>query len=266
MVQKAAKYIEVFKVSLLSRLAYVYDVLFRQLFLVIIMYVFAQLWRTTYAWEGTADISGFTMRQMIWYLALAESMVMGMPAVGMAIDEEVKSGSLAYSLGRPYNYALFHYAGYMAEAAFRFVLNLLIAGSVTWAIAGPPGFSVKASLAGLLCVAIGFAIDFGVQFGIGLTAFWVEDTWAFRFLYTRIVMIFGGMMLPLDILPDPVRRLAQALPTSLIVYGPVRTFISFSAGEWAMLAVKQVGWLTALCVTVTLVYKKGVKRVNVHGG
>ena len=61
---------------------------------------------------------------------------------------------------------------------------------------------------------IGFTIDFGVQFGIGLGAFWVEDTWAFRFLYTRIVMIFGGMMLPLDILPDAVRQVARALPTS----------------------------------------------------
>ena len=43
-----------------------------------------------------------------------------MPAVGKTIDEEVKSGSLAYSLSRPYNYGLFHYAGYMAEVSFVF--------------------------------------------------------------------------------------------------------------------------------------------------
>ncbi len=264
--RKISKYVEVFKVGLLSRLAYVYDVIFRQLFLVIVMYVFAQLGQTTYAWEGTADLSGVTMKQMIWYLALAESMVMGMPAVGKTIDEEVKSGSLAYSLSRPYNYGLFHYAGYMAEVSFRFLLNLLIAGSVAWAIVGPPVFSAGTFLAGLLCVIIGFTIDFGVQFGIGLGAFWVEDTWAFRFLYTRIVMIFGGMMLPLDILPDAVRQVARALPTSLIVYGPVRTFISFSPGEWAILVGKQVVWLTAVVFVVKLVFKTGVKQVNVHGG
>lgn len=266
MVRKTAKYIEVFKVTLLSKLAYAYDVVFRQLFLVIIMYVFAQLWQATYSWEGTADISGFTMRQMIWYLALAESMVMGMPAVGRSIDEEVKSGSLAYSLSKPYNYALFHYAGYLGEATFRFVLNLIIAGSVTWALVGPPMFSPLSAVGGLLCVIAGFAIDFGVQFGIGLTAFWVEDTWAFRFLYTRIVMVLGGMMIPLDLLPDAVRRVAQLLPTSLIVYGPVRTFISFSPEQWAALLGKQVMWLSVIALAVTAIFRTGVKRVNVQGG
>ena len=41
--RKISKYVEVFKVGLLSRLAYVYDVIFRRLFLVIVMYVFARL-------------------------------------------------------------------------------------------------------------------------------------------------------------------------------------------------------------------------------
>jgi ABC-type uncharacterized transport system permease subunit len=73
-------------------------------------------------------------------------------------------------------------------------------------------------------------------------------------------------MLPLDILPDAVRQVARALPTSLIVYGPVRTFISFSPGEWAILVGKQVVWLTAVVFVVKLVFKTGVKQVNVHGG
>ena len=67
--------------------------LFRQVFLVIVMYVFVQLWRTTYSWEAATSIAGFTMGQMMWYLALTESMVMAMPTVGRTIDDEVKSGS-----------------------------------------------------------------------------------------------------------------------------------------------------------------------------
>lgn len=266
LVAKAAKYAEMFKVTFLSKTAYIYDLLFRQLFLVVIMYVFIQLWKTTYSWEGAAEISGFTIRQMIWYLAMSESMAMGMPRIGATIDEEVKSGSLAYSLNKPYRYALFHYSGYMAEAVLRFALSLAIAGTVTWIAVGPPAFTLVSFLAGMLGVLVGFSMDYAVQFGLGLLAFWTEDTWAFRFLYQRLVMIFGGMMLPLDVFPEVLRKIASAMPTSLIIYGPVKTFISFSLSDWISMLIRQGLWLAACSLVVTAVYRLGVKRVNVQGG
>jgi ABC-2 type transport system permease protein len=263
---KVAKYAEMFKVTFLSKTAYIYDLLFRQLFLVVVMYVFIQLWKTTYSWEGAVEISGFTIRQMIWYLAMSESIAMGMPAIGATIDEEVKSGSLAYSLNKPYKYALFHYSGYMAEALLRFILSLVIAGTVTWIAVGPPAYTLVSFLAGVIGVLVGLSMNYAVQFGIGLLAFWTEDTWAFRFLYGRLVMIFGGMMLPLDVFPEGLRKIASAMPTSLIIYGPVKTFISFSFSDWILMLGRQGLWLAACSVVVTAVYRLGVKRVNVQGG
>lgn len=266
LVRGLAKYAEMFKVTLLTSIAYAYDVLFRQVFLIVIMFVFVQLWRTTYRWEGASSIAGFTLRQMIWYLALAESIVMGMPRTGVDIDGEVKSGSLAYSLNKPYKYPWFHYAKYMGEAAIRFLLNLLVAGGVTWIMIGPPGFSWASFSAGTACVILGYTLDFWSQFSLGMLAFWSEDTWAYRLLYSRVTMLLGGMMLPLDVFPEWLRRIASALPVSHIVYGPVRTFIKFGAGEWAALLLRQGLWIAALWAVATALYRTGVKRVNVHGG
>jgi ABC-2 type transport system permease protein len=264
--RRVAKYFEVFKVTLLSNLAYVYDVLARQLFLVIVMFVFFQLWRTTYRWEGATTIAGFTMRQMIWYLALSESMMMAMPRSGADIDSEVKSGSLAYSLSKPYKYPWFHYARYMAEAVVRFAGNLLVTGTVTWVMAGPPVFTGASFAAGLVCVLLGFTMDFWAQMSLGLLAFWVEDTWAFRLFYNRVTMLLGGMMLPLDVFPEWLRRITTKLPVSQIVYGPVKTFLGFRAADWASLLTRQASWIVVMYAIASLVYRSGVKRVNVQGG
>lgn len=264
--KKVAKYLEVFKVTLLTPLAYIWDVLARQAFLIVIMYVFVQLWSTTYSWEGSSTIAGFTMPQMIWYLVLSESMVMGMSRTSADIDTEIKSGSLAYSLTKPYDYALFHYSRYMGDSILRFCTSLLIAGAVAYLTVGSPSFSLQSVAAGLAAVLLGFTMDFFIQFALGLTAFWVEDTWAFRFLYSRVTMLLGGMMLPLDVFPEWLRGIASSLPVASIVYGPVRAFVRFNVQEWTALLARQSIWIVVLCVMAKSVYGMGVKRVNVQGG
>jgi len=265
-VKRVAKYFEIFKVTLLTPLAYIWDVLARQVFLIVIMYVFVQLWSTTYRWEGSSTIAGFTMTQMIWYLVLSESMVMGMSRMGADIDTEVKSGSLAYSLTKPYDYALFHYSRYMGDSILRFFACFVIAGLVAYLMVGSPGLTFSSVAAGLVTVLLGFTMDFFIQFTLGLTAFWVEDTWAFRILYSRITMLLGGMMLPLDVFPEWLRGLASSLPVASIVYGPVRTFIGFSHQDWTSLLLRQSLWIAVLYIMAKSVYGMGVKRVNVHGG
>ena len=265
--KRVAKYLEMFKVTVLSTLVYIQDMLARQAFLVVVMYVFVQLWTTTYRWEGSSTISGFSMAQMIWYLALAESIVMGMSRSAADIDQEVKSGALAYSLTKPYNYLLFHYAKYMGDSMMRFFTSLLVAGAVAWITVGPPVFITAASVAaGMIAVLLGFTMDCCVQLALGLTAFWVEDTWGFRILYSRITMLLGGMMLPLDVFPAWLTSVASVLPTSGIVYGPVTTFVRFSAQDWAALLARQSLWIVALYALASSVYGMGVKRVNVQGG
>jgi len=264
--RKVAKYLNTFKVTLLTSLAYFHDFVGRQVFLVVIMFVFVQLWRTTYGWEGASTIEGFSLAQMIWYLALSESLVMGMPRSAADIDSEVKSGSLAYTLTKPYKYPWFHYARYMSDALVRFFANLLVAGGVTWIMVGPPTFTAVSFAAGLSCVVLAYTLDFWVQFSLGILAFWTEDTWAFRFIYSRVTMLLGGMMLPLEVFPGWLRRIADALPTAQIVYGPVITFVKYEGDGLIRVLARQGAWIATFYCIGILLYGMGVKRLSVQGG
>ena len=263
---RMGKYMEMFKVTLASQLAYLYDVLLRQIFLVVIMFIFAQLWRATFRLQEAGVIESFSFNQMLWYLAASESIVLSLPQVGRDIDEEVKSGAVAYSLNKPYSYPLFHYATYLANAVFRFVLNLLVAAAVTWLLAGAPAWAPRSAAAGLVSVVLAFTMDFWAQFSIAVLAFWVEDTWAFRFLYSRVLMVLGGVLLPLEVLPPIVRRVSGYLPVSQVVYGPAKTLLYFEVKSWLALISGQALWIAALMMLAYGLFRLGVKRLAVQGG
>ena len=128
------KYNAVLRVSVASSLAYVYEVLFRSLFLIVLMFVFGQLWKTTYTARGVSLLGGFSINDMIWYLAAAETIATSMPQLTRRIDEDVRSGRLAYLLGRPYNYVLYNFAQYLGERLVRFCINGVVAAPSSVAI------------------------------------------------------------------------------------------------------------------------------------
>ncbi len=145
---------------------------------------------------------------------------------------------------------------------------LVVSGAIAWVTVGPPVLTWS-SLPGLAAaVALALAMNFAISAGIGLLAFWFEDTSSFYLIYSRLLMIIGGVLIPLDVFPGVVRRVALALPTNLIIYGPSRLFVGHGASAaevWRLLG-SQAVWLAILGAGLSSLYRLGVKRVNVQGG
>jgi ABC-2 type transport system permease protein len=262
----ARKYAAIFTTTLRDQLAYLGEMLLRTVFLVLILYIFLQLWRAAYAAQGSDTMAGFSVAQMIWYLALTESIVLSRPSVSRAVDEEVRSGAIAYTLGRPYGYASYRLTTYLAERLLRFLTTLAVAGTLAMLYVGPVEVSPASLAAALVATVVAVAIDFVAVFGIGLLAFWVEDTSSLDLIYSRAVMLLGGMLLPLDVFPDWLQRVAFSLPFSAMLHGPARLALSESPGDlWPLLG-RQLFYLAAASAAVSLLYRSALRRLNVHGG
>ena len=263
---RLGKYGAVLQMSITNNIAYAGEVLFRGLFLVVLVFVFIQLWQTMYGVLGVPTIGGYTISQMIWYFAFAEAIVLSAPRLANRIDQEVKSGDLAYRLNKPYNYVLYLAADYLGERLVRFALCLLIGTSLCVLLVGPLGFSLAGVLATLLLVLGAWALDFLVVCALGLLAFWVEDTFAFILIYSRLLLLLGGTMVPLQIFPDWIRQIAEWLPFSYIVYGPARSWVQFDPGFFGDMLLRQSVTLLVLAAVVTAIFRAGTRRVNINGG
>jgi ABC-2 type transport system permease protein len=264
--KRGGKYGAILRISMANHFAYVGEALLRGIFLVLIIFIFVQLWTVTYSVLGTTRIGSYSLPQMIWYFAFAEAIIMSAPLLRRKVDDDVKSGGLAYRLSKPYNYVLYLAADYAGEWIARFGMNLVTGSVLALLLVGPIAFTPAGVASALMLLAGAVALDFLGSAIVSLLAFWVEDTAPFYLIYRRLVMLLGGMMIPLDVFPEPLSSIARALPFSYIVYGPARQWVAptesfFLEGlPMLMVAVLVAGGMVAL------MYRAGQRNVTVNGG
>src|SRR5215510_4866324 len=101
------KYIWIGFTAVRTNLAYLSEAATRIIFLGVILYIFLRLWQVTYAETKMDQLAGLSLRQMLWYLAMTEAIVLSTPRIAQEIDQDVRTGSLTVQLIRPISYPLY---------------------------------------------------------------------------------------------------------------------------------------------------------------
>lgn len=261
------KYAAIAKTNFQNRLAYIWDVVAQSLLMVLFIFIFAQLWGATFEAQGSAEIAGLTLNQTVWYFVWAELLMMGKIRHVNAVSQEVKDGSLAYTLGRPYNYILYHFAFGLGNSVISMVV-LGIAGSlVALSQVGMLESFSLVTLPGVMLVTLGaFVLDFCVMSIIALMSFFMEDVNSLQFIYHKIVFVLGGLLIPVDFLPDWLQSIARILPFNLAVYAPAKLFVAWDAGQFGYSLIMQALWIAVFMSLLAVVYRYGARRVSINGG
>ncbi|MUG98702.1 ABC transporter permease [Scytonema sp. UIC 10036] len=248
-----------------SNLVYIGEVASRGIFLFVILYIFLQLWRVTYAETNAEQLGGLTLSQMIWYLGITESIVLSNPPIAQEVDHDVRTGALAVQLIRPVSYPLYRLWTALGDRIVRFSLNISVTVGLVLLFVGLIPISLTSLLLFLIALPRAFVLDFLGNFLVGLAAFWLENTSGLMLIYGRIMMILGGMLLPLDLLPNEWHPLLKALPFASILYGPARLFVNTDLAFASKLLLKQGIAISVLGLLVACVYNTAVKRIHANG-
>jgi ABC-2 type transport system permease protein len=259
------KYWAIFQITLINSLAYPGELIGRSLMIVPFMWIFYQLWKVTYAAAGSDVINGLSLRDILWYLMLAETIELGRPFVARNISANVKDGSIAYLLNKPYDFLLYQFSTTMGETVFRALMNAIFGGVVILWLVGPPE-QPEGILVALPAIFGAWILHYCVAVMIGLSAFLVEDVSAFTWIYQKLAFLFGGMLIPLDFYPPWLQIIARALPFSSVTYGPARLFVTPSLELFVNVMMLQILWIVILALLLTFAYRRGVAYLTVNGG
>ena len=200
------------------------------------------------------------------HLIIAETIAMSLPQLTRRIDQDVRSGQLAYLLGRPCNYVFYNFAQYLGERLVRLAMNGIVGAIVALIFVGLPHFTWMGVVAWPLVTFLALSIDFVANFSIGLLAFWTEETSSFALIFSRLTLVLGGVLAPITIFPEPLRTIALILPFSTILYGPSRTLVHFEADQFVLLLLHQAITLAIGGVILLIMYQVAIRRVNINGG
>ena len=87
----------------------------------------------------------------------------------------------------------------------------------------------------------------------------------FHWVFDKFILIFGTII-PIEMFPDIVKKVISYFPTYPIMYGPVKIIIDFSFNICIKIIMIQIVYLIITVLIMNLLYKKGVKKINVNGG
>jgi ABC-2 type transport system permease protein len=259
------KHWTIFKISLVNSLAYPAELIMRSAMILIFMWVFFQLWNVTFLASESETINGLSLRDTMWYLLLAETLELGRPRLSRTISEQVKDGSIAYILNRPYHFLMYQFSNGLGESLPRMAGLFVLGSGLVWSMAGPPPPLANWPLA-FLSLALAWCLHFCVNCLIGLAAFIAEEVAPFEWIYQKLVFILGGMLIPLDFYPAWLQSIARSLPFAYMMYGPARLFVRPDAALTGQLFLGQALWLLVMTGILVLAFNRGMRRLAINGG
>jgi ABC-2 type transport system permease protein len=231
-------------------------------FYLVIVATLSGLWRVAVDANG-GNLSGYTALALTWYVITSEAAIVSVNARHIEeIGTDIAQGSVAVELLRPASVLGVRVASQVGRGIPR-VASLWAAGAVlTTSISGaPPDPSTLVLVAPSLVLAI--TANLLAQHAVAAIAFWIRDAGSVWFLYMKAVFILGGMIIPLELLPEPVERASMLLPFAAMAYAPAR----LAAGFWEPeLLVVQVFWIGVLAVVAAASFRAGERRLQVVGG
>lgn len=258
------KYLLVIKTSIRSNLAYTADFVAGLFFFALIIFIFMQLWQAISLNDGSID--GYTVNRLVWYYITAEIVVLSKSGAFGSMNEEIRGGGVAYKLNKPYNFVLYQLSDGIGQISVRLLMNIpvgLLLGFLY--VGGLEGFMWESLPAVILSVILGILLNFFMDAFIGMTAFWTEDNSAFFWIAQKLSFMLG-LFLPLDFLPEIIRKIAVYLPFSYIAYAPAKLLTSFSAGTMLELLPVQLFYAVLFAVLTQMLYLMGAKKLNINGG
>jgi ABC-2 type transport system permease protein len=234
----------------------------RVVFFATILGVFSSLWRAIA--EAGMPVAA-DPNALVWYLAATEWIVLSAPPIHIAIQEAVRRGDIACLLGRPASYAGAALAEGLGVLAVRAPVLGVTACVCAFVITGripPPGVLARV-------VAFGFAgaaLITAQYLWIGLLAFWLEDVSPVYWITQKLMFVLGGLMLPLELYPEFIRRAAMFTPFPSVLAGPASFVLPGGAAGSGTLARSLAIWACVTAVAVSGVFRRATSALTINGG
>ncbi|MCA9369698.1 MAG: ABC-2 family transporter protein [Pseudomonadales bacterium] len=261
-----ATYLQYFKIYLAQTFEYRTSFFMWRIRQVLSLLLSLFFWGSVYA--DTATISAYTKDDMIAYLIITNLVFNLVAATSLnSLGSFIYSGELSNFLIKPQNISLYLLSKEAADKLQNLFFSLLEAGGI-WLLFQPQTSISLQSLPLLgFFIILGMGVTFCIQLLFGAIGFWSPDTWGPRFLFFTLMGLTSGTLFPLDILPSWFTSTVALTPFPFISYfqGQLALGRVNSDHLWSSFLVA-AAWLVALGITAAVVWKKGLKDYDSHGG
>jgi ABC-2 type transport system permease protein len=215
------------------------------------------------------ELSGYTTAQAATYVWLGQALLAPIEAFGTReIAERVHRGEVAVDLLRPAPFLGLHYAQKLGRSSFLLLgrgLPPLLVGAAVTGLALPE--SPLSYLLGAVSLLLAITVAFLADIMVNLAAFWLLETRGLTVVYTVVMNLLSGFLIPILWFPDWLLAIARATPFPSMVQTPIDTLSGRVPPLEALpLVAAQLGWAALLALAAGAMLRAGVRSLEVQGG
>lgn len=261
------KYLFIFKSEVMSNIQYLFNIFIGFIGYFIMLFIFLNLWQYIYS-DPNEVINGYTMNQMIWYVIITEVLwgTLAGKTLCKKIANDVKGGNIAYNINKPYNYIGYSLSSHLGDSFIRFIMYIILGILVGILFLGSiPNITILEFLAVILTMILATIISSLLIIAIGLLSFIIEDSNPFYWLYSKFILVIGTLF-PIEYFPKSIQPFLNLSPIFAVCSGPAKLFVSFTVTDFIIVIIHQIVYIIISWLICSLLYKKGVKKLNVNGG
>jgi ABC-2 type transport system permease protein len=265
------KYWHVIGIGIQNNLTYRINYLTRTLFGFIPLFAMLSLWRTIYAQQGGAPLSGYTAAQMIFYYLMV-AIVDVLTAVNeddWQIAADIREGNISQFLLKPMDYLWYRLCLFFAGRITFISMACLPLGVFIFCFrdyfVGPAtGTAFAAFLVSLVLTAL---LQFFISYTMAMLAFWLLEISTFIFILFAFEYLASGHLFPLDLLPTALQHVLFCTPFPSMLYVPIAIYMGKIAGAGIGYGLLEQGlWLLLAYALARFAWRRGIKKYAAFGG
>jgi ABC-2 type transport system permease protein len=268
----ARKYLNIFRVSLIERMAYRGDFLLGTVLRFFPLITTVLLWHAVYAGSDQERLAGgYDLQDMVAYLLLIHisRMFSSMPGLSAGISYDIREGHLKKYLVQPldligylFSYRAAHKVAYIVTALVPYGLLFTLCSRY---FHGLP--DLLTFLGYVAALVLGFLIGFFFEVGVGMIGFWFLEVSSLLWVINTINYFVSGQMFPLELLGPRWAAVLRALPFQYLAYFPATVFLGKVQGaELARGLLTGAAWAVGLILLSRWLYGRGLRRYSAYGG
>ncbi len=263
-----SKYLQVVKITFLEYSTYRLNFLlwrFRNVVQLLALYF---LWQAAIP-QGTT-IFGYDQAKILTYI-LGTSIIRSFILSSRSVDAagQIASGDLSNFLIKPISYLKYWFAKDMSDKILNLIFSVVEIALIVIIIKPPLILQTDVLLVFLtiISVLLGIILYFYLSFLLSTIAFWSpENPWPVRFLFDIIIGFFAGGLFPLDILPQRIFIILNALPFPYLLFFPLNVYLGkLNATEILIGLTISVFWTVIIYQLVLFAFRRGVKDYAAWG-
>jgi len=213
----------------------------------------------------TNHLSNWSLSSVTSYyflLIIAAAVLMTHPEIPV-IRDDIEKGELAGRLLKPFSYYWQRFHAEIPVRIFQGIVGVIIFFLLIYLYRAQMDFNLSFTngLLALVIIVLAYFMCFTFKMILAITALWTTEIRGAQELTDILITIFAGYIVPVNLLPGILEKIAYLLPFAYIIYYPIIA-VQGKLEIFALLSVIeiQVLWLLALGFGFRFLWGKGIAQ------